>query len=435
MAVQYHTIRASLAAEDDQLLRERLADALVAARLNASAATAAPRGQADSVASSGGELVVRVLERACGTHHALQALPHAPAADCSGQHADSGPVFRTLRTADGDEWRIVSAPLPALAEERQTRRWVEVSLNRSRDEHVLDRFRVQSAAVLGAALCLASALGYGLARQGLQPLRRLSARVAAIDVRSLGLRLCDTGAPAEVAALSASFDTMLTTLQAAFDTLSTRSAELAHEIRTPVHVLRQQAEVALRRTRTADEYREVLSTSLEELDRLRRLIDDLLFLARAADPRALVQLETLSAAKECADVAEFLEALADERNVELVVDAPREITLAADQALLRRALVNLVTNALRHTPAGGRIALRATRLPSTGDVAVFVDDSGTGIKAALQPQAFELYVRGDGGGAGLGLAIVRGIMDLHRGTARIESIPAGGTRVTLTFPS
>lgn len=449
-ALQYQALVSSLLVQDDQLLHEWI-------ELVGTGDSPARGSQAASVlaASPSGEIAVRWLDSGCRSILLRPATPPAqPPPPACGEPPPVVPTFRTDVAPDGRAWRIATrrtiAPLKA-AQDAGVR--VEVLLDRSRDGAVLTRFRAEATAILLGSLVLAGALGFGIARRGLRPLDALRARVERIDARSLGLRLAAPEAPAEVAALTATFDAMLQRLQGAFDALSARSGELAHELRTPIHVLRQQAEVALRRPRTPEEYRDVLGSSLEELDRLRRLADDTLFLARAADPRAAVARERLDVASEFGEVAAYLEAVAEEVGVHLSADAPVGLVVDADRTLLRRALVNLVTNALRHTPTGGHVRLQAEPNDRGAGTAIHVEDDGEGLAPELLPRAFLPYARGTGpmvrtadttaserpspwpAGAGLGLAIVRGIMELHGGTAALASALGRGTRVTLIFPA
>jgi two-component system heavy metal sensor histidine kinase CusS len=292
--------------------------------------------------------------------------------------------------------------------------------------------------VLAATLAILAVVGFGIARRGLAPLNALAARMARVTPQSLDQRLGATDVPAEIRPVTDSFDRMLERLEAAFRTLSESTADLAHELRTPIHVLRQQAEVALARARTPDEYREVLRSTLEDLDRLRRMIDDMLFLARAEDPRERIQRGDHHVAAELAAVAEFLDAVAAEGDVTIAVDAPASLVVGGDRMLLRRALVNVITNSLRHTPPGGRITLIGRGTPDA--VLIEVHDTGSGIVPEMVSRVFERHVRvppanGAGpAGAGLGLSIVRGIMRLHGGTAEASSAPGGGTRLVLRFP-
>ena len=310
-------------------------------------------------------------------------------------------------------------------------------LDRSRDDGVLRDYREKLAVVLSAALLASGLLGYGIARRGLRPIAILRDRMMRVTARSLDQRLGTHQAPLEIEALVGSFDAMLDRLEAGFKSLSELSAELAHELRTPLHVLRQQSEVALGRARSAEEYREILVSSLEELDRLGRMADDMLFLARTEDPRSSIDRQPLAIAAELADVAEYLDAVAAEAGIVMEVDAPIDLGVLADRMLLRRALVNVLTNAIRYAPRGSRVRLSARA--NGASVLAAVEDMGAGIAPEALPHVFDRYFRLPGTtrdrseGSGLGLAIVRGIMQLHAGTATIASTPGRGTCVTLTF--
>lgn len=419
--LQYRALVTSLAEEDDQQLAERL-DAARRATSTARAAEPNARGAA---------MRIRWLDEMCRpVEPTTLALPPPECAD--GPRPDSI-HFRSRRSPDLRNWRIASAHV-----RRPGGGWIEVLLDLSKDEGVLRDYRDRLAFVLGAALFASGFLGYGIARRGLRPLAALRDRMTRVTARSLDQRLGTHHAPAEIEALVSSFDSMLDRLEAAFRALSELSAELAHELRTPLHVLRQQSEVALGRARSAEEYRGILVSSLEELDRLGRMADDMLFLARTEDPRASIDRQPRAIAAELADVAEYLDAVAAEAGVTLEVEAPSHLCVLADRMLLRRALVNVVTNALRHTPPGGRVRLTA-RTDGTS-IITSVDDTGAGIPEDVLPRVFDRYFRVPGttrdrsDGSGLGLALVRGIMHLHGGTATIASTPGRGTCVTLTFP-
>ncbi len=428
--LQYHTLVTSLAEEDDQQLIERLE----AARR----AMPALQGDISRVHESlvrDASVGIRLLDQAC--RPLGLAVRDLPPPVCMDKPRSDGISFRSWRSPDGRDWRVASS-LTIDA----TGGWIEVLLDRSKDASVVQDYQDELALVLGAALLAAIVLGYSIARRGLRPLSALSERMTHVDARSLDQRLGTRHAPAEIEAFVASFDAMLDRLEAAFKSLSDLSAELAHELRTPLHVLRQQSEVALSRARSAEEYRETLASGLEELDRLGRMADDMLFLARTEDPRASIARQELGIAAELADVAEYLDAVAAEAGVVLEIEAPPALHVFADRMLLRRALVNIITNALRHTPRDGRVRLiaRGDMMGDTaGGVVISVDDTGAGISANELPRVFDRYFHTadtqdvQGNGSGLGLAIVRGIMQLHGGTAAISSTPGRGTCVTLTF--
>lgn len=425
--IQYRSLVKSLAEEDDQELLERLH-----AVVRSGAA-----GRAVSPQDPAARMIVRVLDASCdpitAPAHAADVPPPACIAAAVGRD-----TIRDWRSPSGQRWKIaVTRTAQAPAE------WIEVLLDRSTDDRVLAAYVDELLLVLGASLALATALGYGLARRGLRPLNVFARRVAQIDARSLDRRLTsangDGAYPQEVRGLAASLDDMLGRLERAFSALSEFSSELAHELRTPIHVLRQQAEVALQRTRTAEEYRDVLGANLEELDRMRRMVDDILFLARSEDPRAVIERAPLRLADEVRDVIDFLSADAADRRIGVRSTVADSVELRADRMLLRRALVNVISNALHHTPRDGQVTVSSR--DDAGRIAIDVSDSGAGIPSELLPRVFDRHVRGPESiarhprGAGLGLAIVRAIVTLHEGTATATSSPGNGTTITLFFPA
>lgn len=442
--VQYRRLAADLSGEDDQLVRETMAAVLLAGVPPPSRGGAVP----------GDNPAVRGLDGACRV--IVGSGPAGSLPVCDARVGGLPTVrLRDWYGAGGQHWRIASTPVTGLPDAPLVRT-VEVLLNRWTDEQVLADYRRELGLLLPVILLLSAGVGFVVARRGLAPVRTLAQAVDHVSVSSLDRPMGVTDAPPEVAQLASAFDAMRERLRLAFAALTQSSTDLAHELRTPLHVLRQQAEVALGNDRSPHEYREVLGSSLEEYARLGRMVDDILFLARAEDPRARIQKQALDVIQELEDVIEYLEAVAAERSVVLVADTPggaRELHLNADRMLLRRALVNVVTNAIRHTPAWGRITLSARAQDSGVDVVTA--DTGVGIPPASLPLVFDRYYRVratttvsqaaeprqanegaalGGGGAGLGLTIVRGIMHLHGGEVRIESIPDSGTTVILHFP-
>ncbi|MEO6210542.1 MAG: heavy metal sensor histidine kinase [Gemmatimonadaceae bacterium] len=441
--LQYRTVLRDLAQEDDQLLLETSAAVqhdvfirLARPQTGVSAADAFSQARGfdtsaladwrEMPAASAGP-ALRLLDAQCRTIDVRARSPLPPPV-CDDNVNDSLSL-RSWYSRNGVEWRIATIRLiPHGAR-------LEVLLDRASDVTVLARLRHQLYLLLPLALLTSIALGLLIAQRGLSPIALLAHRVARVNARSLDQDLRLDSAPSEVRALGGSFDEMLRRLRVAFNALSEYSTEMAHELRTPLHVLRQQMEVVLSRPRSPEEYREVLGSNLEEVERLRRMIDDMLFLARAEDPRSAVARDTLESAVELQSVCDFMDALAEAGNVQLKCDAASNLVMTGDRTLVRRALVNLVANALAHTPEGGSIWLSARE--TDAGVALIVEDSGVGIAASELSHIFDRYFRAhsdlgtDDNGAGLGLAIVQGIAQLHGGYVRAESSEGRGTRIEL----
>jgi two-component system heavy metal sensor histidine kinase CusS len=315
--------------------------------------------------------------------------------------------------------------------------FVQVALDRTHDEELLGGYLRQTAYVLGATLLAAAVGGYQIARRGIRPIADVTATARRIRPTHMNERIATAGLPSEVRELAATFNHMLDRLEDAFHRLRQFSADIAHELRTPVNNLQGSVEVALGRPRTTEEYREVLASNLEECGRLTRLIDSLLFLARAADPRTELTTTPLDASAELIAVREFFEPAASEAGVRLQVESDPKVVVRAARQLLHRAIGNLVANALAHTPAGGSVTLFAAA--EAGHVRLGVRDTGPGIPAEHLPYVFDRFYQADParstGRVGLGLAIVKGIAELHGGSASATASPGGGTTVTLTFPA
>ncbi len=269
--------------------------------------------------------------------------------------------------------------------------------------------------------------------------REMATTARHISSTTLHERIQPEGYPSELASLAATFNEMLDRLEESFERISRFSADIAHDLRTPVNNIRGEAEVALARARTVDEYREVLGSCLEEAVRLSDLIGDLLFLARAESPLAHLHRESINIGELLSRIREYYEAPAADRGVSLSTAVPSEPVIAQlDRTLLQRAVGNLVSNALAHTPPGKSVVLGASVEPQA--VRIEVSDTGVGIPAEALPRVFDRFFRVDesrsqaSGGTGLGLAIVQSIMLLHGGNVEIASKVGQGTQVTLRVP-
>lgn len=315
---------------------------------------------------------------------------------------------------------------------------IQIALNNRTEVELLAQYRRWLITLLLVALAVSTAGGYVLAYRGLRPLAQLATAISGIGSATLNKRISATGLPAELVMLAASFNATLARLEDAFARLRRFSADIAHELRTPVNNLRGEAEVALGKARSAEDYREVLASSLEECARLSRLIDTLLFLARAESPHTKLVRESLDLARELDGLRAFYAAAAEEAGITLSVTAPVGITLSSDRTLLHRAVGNLIENALTYTPVSGRIALSAER--QGGHIRITVADSGRGIPGEHLPYVFDRFHRVEqarsnaDGHVGLGLAIVRSIAVLHGGSAEITSTVGKGTEVTISLP-
>jgi two-component system heavy metal sensor histidine kinase CusS len=342
-----------------------------------------------------------------------------------------------ILAAGSKSFRAVSA-LARVGSDRSATRVIQVALDQAHEESLLSEYRKRLWLVLSIALVACTAVGYAIARRGVQPIAEITETARRIHSSTLDSRIHTAGLPAELFSLGETFNTMLAGLEDSFGRLSRFSADIAHELRTPVNNRRGEAEVALRQPRTPEEYRYALESLLEEGVRLSRMIDSLLFVARAESPETQISRERLNVARELNVIKEFYEAPAAEAGVDLIVDADEDLWAGLDRTLLQRAISNLVANALDHTPQGGRATLTARR--DDGELRVDVADTGCGIPPEHLPRVFDRFYRVDAsrsarsGRLGLGLALVKSIVDLHDGSVEIASEPGQGTTVTLRIP-
>ncbi|WP_306536097.1 heavy metal sensor histidine kinase [Geobacter sp.] len=313
-------------------------------------------------------------------------------------------------------------------------RLIQVALDVTEEEELLEGYKQKMAFVFLAGLFLSAGLSVVVVRRGLRPLAEITATAGRIDVTNLNERIDARVWPRELARFAAAFDGMLDRLEASFDRLADSSANLAHEIRTPINILRGEAEVALSRARAPEEYRRVIESSLEEYERLSRLIDNILFLARAEQR---IEPIPLDAGRELELLQDYYGTLAEEKGIAISCSGGGQ--LLADPLLFQRAVGNLLSNAIRYTPGGGTITITLTR-DADGGTRLTVTDSGNGIVPDDLPRVFDRFYRSNEArtlnteGTGLGLAIVRSIMELHRGSVAISSEPGRGTSVMLRFP-
>jgi len=355
------------------------------------------------------------------------------------RQTQSRPVRNIRMTGrDGRDFRVTSTSAPVGFPATQTDT-IQIAIDVSQKEALLARYRFWFWAILLAAFAIFPLVGYQVARRGIRPVEEMATTARHISSTNLRERILAEGYPSELASLAGTFNEMLDRLEESFERISRFSADIAHDLRTPVNNIRGEAEVALARARTAQEYREVIESFLEEAVRLSDLIGDLLFLARSESPLTHLRREPVDVGELLGSVREYYEASAAEGGVSLTT-ALRAGPLIADmdRTLMQRAVGNLVANAVAHTPPGGSVVMQAE---SEGDsVRIAVADTGAGIPPQALPRVFDRFFRVDksrsqaSGGTGLGLAIVQSIMVLHGGKADIASQLGRGTQVSLHIP-
>ena len=383
------------------------------------------------------EALPRQLDDALVGHHGLAVVVLAP----SGQtlFVTSGAEFPQVLLARNPDmstsrpmiWKSKNGvPLRGISGVVQTGiegampAVVAVATDISHHEQFMRSFRVTLWSVVVLAALIAGFLGWMAVRRGLAPLHAIEREAAAITADRLHSRLATESIPVELMDLAETLNRMLARLEDSFRRLSDFSSDIAHELRTPVSNLLTQTQVMLARARTVEEYQDVLASNAEELERMAKMIADMLFLAKADNDLVVPNLEAVDLRAEAEGLASFYEAVAEENGVTLTVDGTA--TARGDRLMLRRAMGNLLSNAFGHTPRGGYVRVR---IGIDGDqvATIQVENSGETIAPEHLPRLFDRFYRTDSSrkrladGVGLGLAITRSIIQAHGGSISVQS--------------
>jgi two-component system heavy metal sensor histidine kinase CusS len=345
----------------------------------------------------------------------------------------TAPGLHSLQSA-GTDYRVYNAPLVAGQPDSPQ---LSLMLDITHHQHFLQRMQHLIWLTVGFSALATALLGAWAARSGLRPLRRMGEVAAGVSAHSLTQRLPQQHMPVELAELAQAFNAMLGRLDDAFQRLSAFSADIAHELRTPLSNLLTQTQVILTQPRPLEDYREALHSNLEELQWMAQLVNDMLYLAKADHGLLMPKRAPLALADEVEALLEFFVLLAEDAQVSLVREGSAHT--AGDRGMLRRALSNLLDNALRFTPTGGEVRVRMSE--DERGAKLTVENTGTGIPANVLPRLFDRFYRADPARhegssehAGLGLAITQSIVRAHGGRIFCES-EAGVTRFVIELPN
>jgi two-component system heavy metal sensor histidine kinase CusS len=407
-----HTLGQVRSAHDLEALPDRLDDVSVG-----------DRGLAVAVLKPDGQLLYETQ----GASFPAELIA-AASGDAARPMRWTGPGNRPFRGIAAEAPTGMAGAAPAI---------VAVSNDMSHHQHFMQSFQTALWTVVGLAALVTGFLGWAAARRGLAPLRDISTRAAGITATRLDRRLPEESIPVELAEVARTLNQMLARLEESFQRLSDFSSDLAHELRTPVSNLLTQTQVTLSKARTLDEYQNVLASNAEEFERLSRMIADMLFLAKSDNDLIVPHREPVDLAAEVASLFEFYEALVEEKRLSLTCAGSG--TVLGDRLMLRRAINNLLSNAVRHTPEQGRISVRVDRSEPAA-VCLMVENTGETIPAEHVPRLFDRFYRADasrqrfGEGAGLGLAITRSIVRAHGGEVGVTSAE-GVTKFFVRIPA
>jgi two-component system heavy metal sensor histidine kinase CusS len=388
------------AAGDLTQLPQQLDDALVG-----------HRGLAIVVVAPGGEILFATRDA---------EFPHDLLAKPINTSVSTAIVWRT---AQNKPFRGVAAQVPSNTRS-PGHAVIAVATDISHHEQFMASFRTSLWTFVALAAVLTGFLGWLAVRRGLAPLQRMKRKAEGITARQLDARLEVDAVPAELAGLAQALNAMLARLEVSFRRLSDFSSDLAHEFRSPVSNLLTQTQVTLSRTRSEAEYREVLVSNIEEYERLSRMIADMLFIAKADEGQIVPSQERLCLGELMADLVEFHRLVAEEKGVVLTHEG--DGAMRGDPLMVRRAVGNLLSNAIRHTPPGGRVTASILHEDS-GSVVIAIANTGETVPAEHLPRLFDRFYRvdpsrtGEGSQSGLGLAIVKSIVEAHGGRVSVGS--------------
>ncbi len=429
----YTTLRLRLYEGFDEQLHNQAAVTLAAVTTVDGVPALTPSGSNDQE----GEYFIRLLgpqgEVVVDTGQSLGGVPldvDLANAVLSGETRYSSPKIE-----EGDTLRMVTVPV---RDQRAVVGALQVGLNRDEIDEALGQL-IRILAVAGPAVLLVATIGgYFLAGRALNPVVTITALAGRISEQDLHARLQLDLPDDELGRLARTFDTMLARIEEAFDRQRRFTGDAAHELRTPLTLMRSQIDVILAYPRSPDEYQAALREQISDLERLTGLVGTLLTLARADTGRLVPDRVAFDLAATVDLVLEQYRPVATAAGVELR-DESASCRLVADEDLLVQVLVNLLDNALAHTPAGGTVTVGCKA--AGAQVSLWVTDTGSGIAPEHQARVFDRFYRVDAGrgsargGTGLGLAICRAIADAHGGSIELTSVPGAGTRVELVIPT
>lgn len=345
--------------------------------------------------------------------------------------------FTTISTADKGQWRVYTLPLMM---QGTVFGWLQVGQTIFLVDAQLGNLFIPVA--IGALMILGLALlgGLFLANQALKPIDRVTRTAQSISLHDLGQRINYTGPADEIGRLAKTLDQMLERLERGFEQERRFTSDASHELRTPLTALKGRIEVTLSRVRSAEDYRQTLTELSLEVERLVRLTNSLLYLARLDQTKHQWEFETLDLKDLLESMVDSMESVAELKNIKLSGQLADDIAIQGNLDQLTRLFLNLLDNAIKYTPEGGQVTVRTEKIEKTKKVHVSISDSGAGIAPEHLPHLFKRFYRAESGrestsgGAGLGLAIANEIARQHGGALHIESRVGQGTTMCVELP-
>ncbi len=430
-----HYLEANVLDTQERRARQ-IADTIVAAASRTGEATMGPQIE-DLYSPEANDRFIRVT----GSHRDVIYASGAPkdgsfdpASVPLPQDMSGGDVLRKVVLPEGS-LLIAAHPYPGIDGMRY---WVEVGISSNRTDATVRQVLLILGVGLPIAVSLAVAGGFLLVRRALKPVDRLSQKAAEITQHNLSERLPVVHTGDELERLSLSLNLMISRLEDAINSSKQFVADASHELRTPLSVLRGELEGLAQDTQLKAQTRETFGSMLEEVDRLAEIVEGLLALSRLDTGEGKTDWVRFDLAELAVMTADQMSLLAEDKSITVVCDAPASVMIEGDRSRLKQVVVNLLDNAIKYTPNGGRITLKITH--ENGYALLDVGDEGVGIPAEALPHVFKRFFRVDGsrsrdrGGAGLGLSIVKSICDAHGARVEVSSVPGRGSHFRIRQP-
>ncbi len=342
-------------------------------------------------------------------------------------------VYETIETAR-PRLRMITMPI---VEHKKIISIVQVGSSLEEFEDTMKRLLIIMIISIITSISVTIVVGYFMAKKTMKPVDQIRRAAVNISSNNLDERIDIKGRKDELGRLAETFNAMISRLKDSFQRINQFSIDVSHELKTPLTILKGETELALRKERTNEEYKRSMQSNLEEIDRMSRIIDDLLLLSKAETKDIGMNLEKVDLRDLLADVCMNMKLFGENKGVEIVVRELEDIRLVGDELKLRRMITNVVENAIKYGHRGGHVMVSSYK--QNGFACVNVEDDGPGISPGDIKYIFDRFYRADRSrkresGSGLGLSISKWIAEAHKGSIDVQSRPAAGSVFTIKLP-
>jgi len=340
-------------------------------------------------------------------------------------------------TIEGARPRLRIITIPIVEENKKVTSIVQVGTSLEDFDETMKKLLIIMIISIPTSLSVTIVIGYFMAKKALKPVDQIRKTAIKISSSNLDERIDIGKRRDELSRLAETFNDMITRLKDAFQRINQFSIDVSHELKTPLTILKGETEVTLRKDRENEDYRKLLKSHLEEVDRMTRIVDDLLLLSKADSEEIRLNIEDIALRDLVVDICMDMKIFADNKGIELIVSELEDVRLKGDELKLRRMLWNVVQNGIKYTQKGGKVEISS--YVNNGYVWIDVKDNGVGISEKDMKYIFDRFYRGDKSrrresGSGLGLSISKWIAEAHRGVIEVKSRPLEGSLFSIKLP-